>query len=253
MHATDLLAKACPEEWKEPLPQEPVDGICCLTGRQCLTIKRNKIFGSSFTESQLFKAPSSDRVGVNVWHAFKAGYFAAEGKKRKKKPEAMSCWWANAEEWIELDKAIIRDIVFNGRGDLPWAGWITTSYKKHGATRAKVNRHKFGVWAFDEMLVDCSNLETVKTWWKVMRKAQDGGITRSTMETLEIPVFALKKIDLALWIEFKNWATDKRQTALYSFLCYLLPSQTELKEINNDKELVKDENCKSPVQLGLFT
>lgn len=229
MHATDLLATACPEEWREPLPEVPIDGVCCLTGQYGPTIKRRKVFGSSFTEFEVFKVPSSDRVGINVWHAFRAGYFAVEGKKRKKKPEAMSCWWTDGRQWIELNKVKIRSFVLDGCGDLPWAGWVTTSYKKHGATRAPVNSAPRGVWALDEMLVDCSDAYRVKRWWDRLREAQEIGINRTVIETLEIPVFVLDKIDMVYWLSFKKWAREKRQSTLYRFLCYLLLSQEEMK------------------------
>lgn len=260
MHTTDLLSTACPDDWKEPLPEKAVDGTCCLTGQQGPTIGRKKIFGSSFTESGIFKIPESDRVGVNVWYSFKAGYFAEAGKKRKKKPEAMACWWTDGVQWIETNKVKIREFVFNGSGDLPWAAWVTTSYKKHGSTRAPVNRKEYGVWAFDETLVDCSDINKVIRWHEMLRMAQDAGINRTVIETLEIPVFVYKKIDGKLWIEFKLWAKDKRESALYRFLCYLLPSQAELKEMaSNDEceadsteEKKEDQVKKKPLQMGLF-
>lgn len=253
MHATDLLSTACPDEWKEPLPEKAVDGTCCLTGQQGLTINRRKVFGSSFTELEIFKVPDSDRVGVNVWHAFRAGYFAEAGKKRKKKPEAMACWWTDGEQWVELNKVKIRELVFNGCGPLLWAGWVTTSYKKHGSTRAPVNKKPHGVWAFDEMLVDCRDISKVISWHNMLRMAQDAGINRTVIETLEIPVFVYNKIDGKLWIEFKLWAMDKRESALYKFLCYLLPSQAELKEMANSKEEVITPNVGIDIKHDSFT
>jgi hypothetical protein len=231
MHTTDLLSAACPEEWKEPLPENPVDGICCLTGQQGPTIGRKRIFGPSFTEFEIFKVPESDRVGINVWYAFRAGYFAEKGKKRKKKPEAMACWWTDGDKWVETDKVKIRNFVFNGSGNQNWAGWVTTSYKKHGSTRTPVNCREFGVWAFDEVLVDCRNINKVINWYDKLRNAQNFGLNRTVIETLDIPVFVYNKIDQKKWIEFKKWAVSKRETSLYKFLCYLLPSHKELKEM----------------------
>lgn len=249
MHAVDLLAAACPEDWREPLPQEPVNGTCCLTGQYGPTISRSKVFGASFTEFETFKVSESDRVGINVWYAFRAGYFAAEGKKRKKKPEAMACWWTDGKSWIELNKVKIRELVFEGAEGLPWAGWVTTSYKKHGATRAPVNRGKFGVWGFDESLPDCSDIDLVTDWWGNLREAQNGGLKRTVIETLEIPVFVYNKIDTALWLKFRGWAADKRESALYRFLCYLLPSQAELKDLQKKVERVEPvEQIAAPVE-----
>lgn len=254
MHAVNLLAMACPDEWREPLPQEPIDGICCLTGQQGLTIKRSEVFGPSFTEFEIFKVPESDRVGVDVWHAFRAGYFAAEGKQRKKKPEVMACWWTDGATWIETNKVKIRDLVFNGSGSRPWAGWVTTSYKKHGSTRAPVNRSEFGVWGFDESLVDCSDIDLVNEWHARLRQAQDAGINRTVIETLNIPVFVYNKIDQQEWLSFRAWAINKVEKSLYKFLCYLLPSHDELKVVNagnnTDDNEVKLQTVK---QLGLFS
>lgn len=253
MHTTDLLSTACPEGWKEPLPEKTVDGICCLTGQQGPTINRRKVFGPSFTEFEILKVPDSDRVGVNVWHAFRAGYFAEAGKKRKKKPEAMACWWTDGVQWVELDKVKIRELVFGGSGPQPWAGWVTTSYKKHGSTRAPVNKIPHGVWAFDEVLVDCRDIDEVVTWHGELRRAQDAGLNRTVFETLEIPVSVYNKIDAQVWIKFKIWAKHRQETALYRFLCYLLPSQAELKEMASDKEEVNiDADKEKPIQMGLF-
>lgn len=235
MHTVNLLAAACPAEWREPLPEETKIATCCLTGQQVETISRKHLLGSSFTEFSSLKVPESDRIGVDAWCAFQAGYYAEEGKKRRKKPEAMACWWTDGVEWVEINKAFVREKVLNGSGSRPWAGWVTTSYKKHGSLRSPVNKHPFGVWGFDEYIVDCSDKEKVNEWWNRLRKAQDSGLGRTTLENVQMPVAMLAKADMAAWLEFKQWAGDKKDSALYKFLCYLLLSQEELMSIASVK------------------
>jgi hypothetical protein len=119
--------------------------------------------------------------------------------------------------------------VRNGSGSRPWAGGVTTSYKKHGSLRSPVNKRPFGTWGFDEYIVDCSDEKKVNDWWSRLRKAQDSGLGRATLENVQMPVAMLAKADMAHWLEFKRWASDKKDSALYKFLCYLLFSQDELK------------------------
>lgn len=225
MHTVNLLAAACPAEWREPLPEEPKIATCCLTGQQVMTISRKSMISKSFTEVERFMAKESDRIGVDVWFSFTAGYIASEGKKAEKKPECMACWWTDGVEWVEINKAFIREKVLNGSGLRPWAGWVTTSYKKHGSLRSPVNKHPFGVWGFDDYIVDCSDKEKVNEWWNRLREAQDSGLGRTTLENVQMPVAMLAKTDMAAWLGFKRWAIDKKDSALYKFLCYLLLSQ----------------------------
>jgi hypothetical protein len=144
-------------------------------------------------------------------------------------------------EWVEINKAFVRGKVLNGSGSRPWAGWVTTSYKKHGSLRSPVNKYPFGVWGFDEYIVDCSDKEKVNEWWNRLRKAQDSGLGRTTLENVQMPVAMLAKADMGAWLEFRQWACDKKDSALYKFLCYLLLSQEELKRIVSGCESIEEE------------
>jgi hypothetical protein len=188
-------------------------------------------------DNNLLDAPHSDRVGVNVWYAFQFGYLTDPTKKRKKKPEFMACWYCDGKRFTEVNKAAIRQMVLHGSPAQHWAGWVTTSYKKHGALRSPVNNKPFGVWGFDDLLVDASNRTTVLDIWQHLRQAQDIGIGRTGIETLDIPVGIMLKIGLTECNQFIQWAQSRYQSPLYKLLTYLLPSQKELKDGYTDGDL----------------
>jgi hypothetical protein len=185
------------------------------------------LIGDSFTDWSLLAAPNSEWVGLNVYHAWKHGT-RAEGKKCDFCLERHGCWFVSENKFRQVSRVDIRELVLNGSPDTPWAGWVTTTYKKHGSLRAPVNASHFGVWGFDESKPDCSDNAKVMDWWWQLRKFQDAGIGRRSMEQVDVPSGVLKKIDLRVWLEFVSWSRDKWQSALYRFLLYLLPSKEEL-------------------------
>lgn len=233
MHAVDLIASALSDEQKYPVPVTPAQGICCVTGAETLTIPRRKLFGSSFMDANLLAAPDSDRVGLNAWYAMQFGETGLNEdgtrKKRRKKPEMQACWWTDGRVFRVVGKAEIRQMVLQGAPSTPWAGWVTTSYKKHGALRSPVNTEPFGIWGFDDVRVDCRDIETVRAWWRVLRQAQNDGIGRQAIEAAEMPPALIAKIGVETWFRFERWARVRYQWPLYRFLVYLLPSQAEIK------------------------
>lgn len=237
MHTVDLIASSLADDQREPLPIVPELGICCVTGIETETIPANKLLGSNFMDNNLLNAPHSNRVGVNVWYAFQYGYLTDPTKKRKKKPEFMACWYCDGQQFAEVDKVAIRQFVLHGSSAFHWAGWITTSYKKHGALRSPVNSKSFGFWGFDDLLVNASNPATVLEIWQRLRQAQDIGIGRTGLETLDIPVGIMLKIGITKCNEFVTWAQSHYQSPLYKLLIYLLPSQQELKNGYTDGNL----------------
>lgn len=239
MHATDLIALSLTESQKEPLPEQAQQGICCVTGQLTNTIARKHLFGNTFLDLNLLAAHDSNRVGVNVWYAFMYGDYGTDAetgelKKRKKKPEVMACWWCDGQSFIEMSKPKIRELVLRGTTATQWAGWVTTSYKKHGSLRAKVNHDSFGFWGFDEMLVDARDREKVLDIWQHLRTAQNLGIGRTYMESLDMPISVMIKLGLVVCNDFIQWAKQHYQSPLYQFLVYLLPSQDELKRGYSD-------------------
>lgn len=240
MHAVDLIAATLTDEKKYPVPGSPERGICCVTGEETMTIPRRKLFGSSFMDANLLAAPDSDRVGLNAWYAMQFGEAGINPdgtrKKRRKKPEMQACWWTDGRVFRVVGKAEIRRMVLGGAPSTPWAGWVTTSYKKHGALRAPVNPSPYGVWGFDDLLVDCSDIETVRVWWHVLRQAQDAGIGRAYIEAAKMPPVLAARVGIVTWMRFEQWARERYQSPLYRFLAYLLPSQAEIKEGYTDEK-----------------
>lgn len=217
MHPANLIASALrkTESWSPPV--EPSPNVCCLTGVETDCIPRKLILGSSFTTQTILAAPLSDYIGVDA--AIALGH----------KWERMACWWTDGQEFRVIKRKEVRDLVLHGSPSTPWSGWITTSYKKHGCLLAVVNNGKHGQWAFDEYRVDCTNNSIVQDWWKVMTKAQLDGVWRTIQETLDCPPNVIGKIGASAWMQFLDWAMPKQQSSLYRLLCYLLPSQEELK------------------------
>lgn len=219
MNCFDLISPHSDAE----LPCEPEIGLCCITGIECMTIPRRELIGPSFTEQFRLVAPFSGRVGVNAFKALKFKW------------ERMSSWVATKERFQKVSRTESRDAFFGFR-DGPWAGYITTSYKKHGAFRAAVNTTQSNIWAFEDLVVDGSDRERVSDWWQAMTDFQSQGISRMTMEDMTVPPGVIAK-QLAAWINFQKWAKGKHKSPLFKLLCYFLPSKDELKK---QEEVVDD-------------
>lgn len=223
MHAVNLIANAvrnmgqCP-----PFPALIEDGICAVTGQDGPCLPRSACIPVTNCDQPWFAAPGSNLVSVDVFVAWNYGY-RKTGGKRDVRPERQKCWWTDGKTFDEIDRDRIRAMVFNGSPRTPWAAWVTTSYKKHGSIRARVNHRPFGLWAFEERLVDCSNRDEILAWWEQIRGAHISGIGRQAIETLQLPGY-LKPADLPAWLTFEKWARPRYQSALFAFLCYLLPA-----------------------------
>lgn len=215
MHTVNLIANAL--NWVEA-PEEPRVGTCCVTGETCSTISRKHAIKPSFTNWDRLRAPDSDRVGISAWRALTCSW------------ERKSSWTCDGREFTRLDRRGVRERVFDfGVADRSNACYATTSYKKHGALWAPVNPPGRKVWAFETRLVDCSDEAFVRETWKRLRDAQNAGISRTSIETLEINQYFLSKVGWRAWSDFEWWAKSRVNSPLYAFLTYLLPSQEELK------------------------
>lgn len=210
-------------------PEPPIDGVCCVLGTREPCIAREHAIKPSFTNLDLLRAPNSDAVSVRAWRVLTHSEPAAEGKKRDTFPLMQSSWHVCADAGlIKLDRLGVRRMVIDGISFItPWAGYVTTSYKKHGALRTPLNTGSAARWLFELDIVDCSDRQRVLQWWEVMRTARVAGIPRPVMETLDCSVHLMSK-HLKLWVEFERWARDKWQSPLFRFLCYLLPSEDEI-------------------------
>lgn len=225
MHPVNIIAPAlraqddCPDT-----PPNIVDGICCVTGQQTKTIDAKTLFSSNFCNIDLFRAPTSKRVGIDAYITLKY------------RPERMACWISGNGIFRKLKRQEIRGIVLGGCDYDIWTAYVTTSYKKHGALFSHVNKGRFGFWRFEMLDVDCRDIKKVTNYYNRINDALHDGFGRSVIESLDCPAFLLKKYGIDKWLKFYRWAKGKENMPLYKFMCYLLPSQEEIKK---EKELNK--------------
>ncbi len=226
MRAVDLIYQALP---KADPPEVAHEGVCCVTGDYGPTIARKHAILPTFTNLDILRAPNSDRVGLPAWRAIT--YTAPnEGKKRDLAPLRQSHWICDGNILTLLDRVGVRQLVLaHDPQAATWAGYVTTSYKKHGVLLAPVNACSRRVWLWETRLVDCSDVQLVQATWRRLRDAQDAGMPRPLIESLDISPGYMGKIGWRVWREFYRWAYPRRLSALYQFLTYLLPSQEELK------------------------
>lgn len=219
MHTIHLIASAIASEAREQPPPPIEPGICAVSGEHASRcIHRRHLLGKSFTSQSLLRAPSSQHVSVDAWAALTY------------RPERQSSWWCDGSMFTALNRAGVRSLIIDHPPSSPrWAGYITTSYKKHGALLAPINSGSRAVWQFELIRVDCSDRVTLLEWWQHLRRAQDQGISRAAMTSLEISPGILAHLGLPAWQAFREWAADKYRSALYSLLVYLLPSLEEIK------------------------
>lgn len=218
MHPVHLISKALQDATeREPLPCEPQEGICALTGLVGACVPRKELFGKSFTNGDLFARPDSPLVSVEAFVALKYKW------------ERMSSWFCDGVTFQRLDRQGVRQQALFADMPSQWTAYATTSYKKHGALNAAANAGSKRVWLFETRRVDLSDMAQVMEWWRVLNVALRAGIGRSVMGTLDCPPFVMAKVGLSTWMTFEAWARPRYLSALYAFLCYLLPSQEELK------------------------
>lgn len=220
MHAVDLIYAALPitDPDYPAMPCDPSPGVCCVTGSYGPSLPRRELIGPSWTQHDLLAAPHSDRVGVAAYVALKYKW------------ERMSSWICDGIEFRRLDRAGVRAAVLGPRPERPWVGFATTSYKKHGAMLAPVNAgREHNVWLWDTERVDCSDSDKVAEYWGTLNAALRMGIPRAVLETLICPAWLVARIGVSAWMDYQAWARPVYRSALYRFLCYLLPSQEEIK------------------------
>lgn len=227
MTAIELLAAALP---KALPPELPAPGVCCVTGSTGPTIRRGHAILDSFTNMDVLRAPMSDRVSVAAWCVMQHTVPHTDpDKKRDLSPLRQSHWLCDGETIEYLDRRGVRRHVLDGVSARTWAAYATTSYKKHGALLAPVNAGGRQVWLWETRLVDCSDRDAVADTWSRLRAAQTAGIPRPLIEHLDIAPGYMAKIGWRTWRDFEQWAHPRRNSPLYQFLTYLLPSQEELK------------------------
>lgn len=228
--AIDLVARALP--YRDP-PQEPLHGLCCVLGREMPCIDRVHAIRDSFTNIDILRAPTSDKVSVEAWRVLTYTE-QAPGKKRDRRPLMQSSWICDGSSITWLDRNAVRSLVLDGVAANRWAGYVTTSYKKHGVLRAPINNGTQR-WLFETEVVDCTNRTMVLEWYDRLRTVRASGIPRPVIESLDIGLPLMRK-HTALWMEFERWARPRHRSTLYRFLVHLLPSQEANSEINDGEK-----------------
>jgi hypothetical protein len=220
MHTVNLIASALrkhpPSDIKTP-PGKAVEAVCAVTGEISPCYPWESLFGASFTNYDLLKAPDSRYVSADAWITFSYKW------------ERMSIWFCDGEQFRRLERKNVREIVVNGVYPELWSAYVTTSYKKHGAFSTVVNSGRMAVWLFENVRVDCTDHALLINWWEILNEALCDGISRACMETLKPNSSVLASPGINRWLKFHTWAQPKFSGCLYQFLCYLLPSQEELK------------------------
>jgi len=201
------------------LPEEPTEGICAVTGLSGQCIQKKHLLKSTFANWDLIKAPQSEHVSIDAYQAMKYPY------TRK------SSWIVTPDSFKRLHKKDVIPLVLEGVKDDVWAGYVTTSYKKHGSLMTPVNSGGRAVWRFEMLNVDCSDLVKVNEWYGRLLEYLKAGIWRTFLESGDVAPGLVKKVGIQTYLDFKNWTGDKYNSGLYRFLCYLLPSKDDLSEM----------------------
>ena len=227
LHPTNLIASSL---GAQDLPCETVEGVCCVTGQICACLPRAKAIIKTANDQSWYRAPASDFCGVDAYVAL------------RHRPERMSHWWCDGKDFLELTIQDARNLILNGSPSVPWCGRVTTSKQKHGSIRAVTNDAPRGIWSFEELLVDCSDADRITRWWLVMSQALRDGIGKRMQSGEQVPLRTAAKLGADRILRFEKWAETKREYPLFRLLCFLLPTQAELKEAAN-REKKEREQC----------
>jgi hypothetical protein len=183
-----------------------------------MCVARKDLFGRSFVDQNLMRAPASQHVGTNAWTAL------------RHVPERKANWWCDGDTFRTVTRSEVRDLVLNGVTAPQWCGYITTSYKKHGALRAPVNSGGTQRWLLETRVVDCSARTVVRELWHRMRDLRMAGATREQIAALDVPPSALKRIGIARWMDFAAYMRTHQEDGLFALLLHLMPTQDELRK-----------------------
>lgn len=218
MHSVNLIAQALLGKEDCPVIEGEIrKGVCCLTGIETGCVERGEIIGKSFTNLDLLACPESELLSIDACIALSYKW------------ERMSLWWTDGSMFKRPNRIEVRNMVLGGVCAPLWSGYVTTSYKKHGSLWTKVNSGEYGVWRFEMHDADCRDIKKVREWYNALNEALHNEIGRSVLESLDITPWLIDKVGLKTWFKFEKWARPKYQSALYQFLCYLLPSKEERK------------------------
>lgn len=221
MHAVTLLASSL-TELEAPTPKAESAGICCVTGEPQAAMARADILGKSFTNQAVLRAPMSPLIGIDAARVLRFG------------PARKGSWICDGETFTPLRRQAVRTRVLGGVTAPRWAGYITTSYKKHGALLAPVNTGGSQRWLFETEIADCSDRASIADAWERLRAMREAGWPRPVLEDLSPSPWLLGKLGPLGWLSFERWARPHFRGVTYRLLCYLLPSQEEIDGAEQD-------------------
>jgi len=219
MHVVNLIANALRKQKQCDLILGGKMETCCLTGEITMCVPRKKILGKSFTNIDRLMAPASKYIGEDAAIVLKY------------RPERSS-WYVDENIFMPLDRKGVRNMVFQKEMPRLWAGYATTSYKKHGSLMASLNKPGQRIWLFEMKYVDCSDYENMMLIWNRLNQALKDNISRPIIESLDTGTYVIEKIGIKKYMDFVKWARKYYLSALYAFMTYLLPSMEERKEVN---------------------
>lgn len=222
LHPVDLLARHLRVDW---IPEAEIrEEICYVTGRKGPCLPREYAISEAYTDMRFCAAPLSPWVGVEVVHAWKAGS-RPEGKKRVFCPERQSSWYVDEQEFRMLRREDVLQLLLNGAPRVPWAGWFTEKYRKHGSVRTQINYEPYGVWGYDERRVDASNHQRVLDLYERMLQLARAGVQRDMLLYQNLPVSVISRIGIATYQDLMMWLSKHRHSALFRMLLALVPSR----------------------------
>jgi len=215
----------------DQIPEVPTPGVCCVTGRQSVeTIDRSRAILPSMTQRHLLRAPSSNRVSLEVFAALTHPW------------ERKSSWWCSGSQFSRLTRQGARRMILDApQTPDPWCGYVTTSYKKHGCLLAPVNEGATANrWLWEETIVDCSDRSRARDWDGRLRLLFRSGFRRADLlhPSVAVPGAALSRNGLLLWTGLLRWMCTRCTDPLYQFLVFLLPARkrADLDDVSESKE-----------------
>lgn len=197
--------------WDPPEPPRP--GRCCVTGEEGPTIARAWAVKPTSTDLDWLAAPESDRVSVAAWRVL------TDPVLRRRS------WLATPQGVVMLDRDALRAQIFAPLEE-PWMGYVTTSGHRHGVLRTPLNRDGRRRWLWELVVVDLTDVATMRMWWDRLQAIwATGHVARAELLTLEPALRTVRRVGLAPWVAFANWARGIRHDPRYAFLVWLLPAR----------------------------
>jgi len=213
MHVIKLLSDAITALPDAPaIPSGAVKATCEATGLTTDCLLRKEVVSDNFTNQSRFNALGTGYISTMAYRVLKYKW------------ERAGSWICYPERFVRLKtKADLLEGVLEQDKPEPWAGYITTSYKKHGCLLAPVNANGGNMWLFETMIVNCNNQQKVEEWYNIIQEARNRGVTKQILLSLLPTATQIMRYGLLWWHGFAEWAKKRRSTPLYKLVVYLQP------------------------------